>query len=290
MPPRPQSVHARPRRAAVGVLLAALLAGCGVPGMEPAPRASDAASSPGPAADGVRYGGGDDGVVAPDLADVRAPATASADGSIPVSGAGVGVAGEGDVRVDVYYDPACPWCRTLELQEGVALRALVADGGVTLVHRPLAFLDARWGGTYSTRAVNALAHVADADPERYPDLLEALLVQQPEAGEAEGLDDDRIAAIAAEVGVDPAVVSRFTDATTTPYRVALDDGGTEDRAAAARTFAPWVAAATHRAGLDLPEVTVPTVLVDGQPVGDWTEPGVLVTAVRDALAERAAGT
>lgn len=271
--------HPAPRAPRVrAVLLACLLA----------VTAACSSGSPGPAAvtgDGVRYGGGDEGVVPPALAHVTAPSSATADGGIPIGPGGVGTTGDGDVVVEVYYDPACPWCQRLEAMYGDALLDLVDAGGVTLVHRPLAFLDARWGGTYSTRAVHALAVVADATPELYPALHAALLEHQPEAGEPAGLDDDAIAALARDVGVPADVVDRFTATAGTAYEVETADG-TERRVTSSRVLAPWVAAATAQASVDLGEVSVPTVLVDGAPVGDWTEPGSLTALVASAVAAR----
>jgi hypothetical protein len=276
---RGQAMPTRPAPRARTVLVALLLvlvAAC-------------SGGSPGPAAvggDGVRYGGGDDGVLPPALADVRAPAAATADGGIPVGPGGVGTTGDGDVVVEVYLDPACPWCQRLEAMYGDALLDLVEAGGVTLVHRPLAFLDARWGGTYSTRAVHALAVVADEAPERYPALHALLLQHQPEAGDPAGLDDDEIATLARDAGVPADVVAGFTTAAPTGYRVATAGGGSEPRVTTSRTFAPWIAAATAQASADLGGVSVPTVLVDGERVEDWTEPGSLTARIAAALAER----
>jgi protein-disulfide isomerase len=277
MPTRPAR---RPRRAQA-VLLACLLAvttACG---------SADGAAPPAPpVGDGVRYGGGVEDAVPPVLADVRAPAAATPGGGIPIGPGGVGTVGSGDVVVEVYLDPACPWCQRLEQMYGDALLDLVEAGGVTLVHRPLAFLDARWGGTYSTRAVHALAVVADAAPEHYPALHRQLLAHQPEAGEAAGLDDDAIATIALDAGVPADVVARFTASVSTEYRVATADGGSERRGATSRVLAPWVAAATQQAYADLGEVGVPTVLVDGERVEDWSEPGSLTARVSAAVAAR----
>jgi protein-disulfide isomerase len=270
----------RPRRAQA-VLLACLLA------VTAACASADGAAAPAPpAGDGVRYAGGAEDAVPPALADVRAPAAAAPGGGIPGGPGGVGTVGDGDVLVEVYFDPACPWCQRLEQMYGEGLLDLVGAGGVTLVHRPLAFLDARWGGTYSTRAVHALAVVADAAPELYPALHRQLLAHQPEAGDAAGLDDDAIARIARDAGVPADVVERFTATVSAEYRVATADGGTERRGAASRVLAPWVAAATQQAYADLGEVGVPTVLVDGVRVEDWSEPGSLTARVSAAVAAR----
>ncbi|GIG36970.1 DsbA family protein [Cellulomonas pakistanensis] len=291
--PRPACTRlARTLRLLPGLLAACLvaapLAACGP---DPAPPVGTATATTTPtttpttdAGDGVRYGGGAEGVLPPALADVVAPAAADDRGGIPVSSAGVGVAGEGDVVVDVYADPACPWCARFDAQHAEALLVLVADGGVTLVHRPLAFLDDRFGGTYSTRAVHALAVVADGSPEHYVDVLHALMAHQPDPDDTEALTDLEIADLARAAGVPEAVVERFTAVAETPFEVATADGGTERRTATSRVLAPWVAAATHRAALDLGAVRVPTILVDGVPVEDWDETGRLADAIAAARA------
>ena len=270
------------RRTPARALRAALVA-CLV--LLPLAACSSGDVAPGDGGNQVWYGGGDEGVVPPALTDVTAPAAADDRGGVPISAAGVGVAGEGDVVVDVYADPWCPWCRRFDAQYADALTELVDRGGVTVVHRPLAFLDARFGGTYSTRVVNALAVVADASPEHYVAVLHALMAAQPPTDEPAGLSDDEIARLAVGAGVHPGVAARFTAVAPTPYRVTTP-GGTEERTATSRVFAPWVAAATNQAALDLPEVRVPTILVDGVPVDDWTEPGSLTDLVAAAVAAR----
>jgi len=281
--PSPWRTRARRSPSRVARVLGAVLAACLV-ALPLAACGGDAA--PGDGGNQVWYGGGDEDVVPPALADVPAPAAADERGGVPISAAGVGVAGEGDVVVDVYADPWCPWCQRFDEQYSDALMDLVAQGGVTVVHRPLAFLDARFGGTYSTRAVNALAVVADASPEHYVDVLHALMAAQPPTDDPAGLSDDEIARLAVDAGVHPGVAERFTAVSPTPYRVTTGSGGTEERTATSRVFAPWVAAATNQAALDLPEVRVPTILVDGVPVDDWSEPGSLTDLVADAVAAR----
>ena len=59
----------------------------------------------------VVYGQDAENVVAPALADVTSPAPANDTGGIPVSGSGgdaVGVVGDGDVDLTVYFDYMCP--------------------------------------------------------------------------------------------------------------------------------------------------------------------------------------
>jgi protein-disulfide isomerase len=231
------------------------------------------------AGNGVWHGGGADGVAAPSLADVETPAAADERGGIPVSAAGVGVAGDGDVVVEVFYDLLCPWCARFEEQFGPELDAAIEAGGVTVVDRPVAFLDARFGGTYSTRAVNALAVVADEAPDLFPAMVDTLLANQPQE-DGDGLSDDQIGALAAEVGVPAEVIERFTVTKTVPYTTS--DGETGE--AESRRFAAWTMAATQQADVDLGGLSTPTVLIDGERFEDWETPGALTTAIDAARA------
>jgi len=235
---------------------------------------STAAGSPG---SDVRLGGDAENVVAPALADVETPAAANAEGGIPVSKDGVGVAGADDVVIEVFFDPMCRWCALFEQQFRPELDAAVESGGVTVVDRPVAFLDMQSGGTYSTRAVNALAVVADEAPELYPAMVETLLNHYPQGAE-DGLTDEEIAGLAADVGVPAEVVDRFTATTSVPYTTA--DGETGE--AEARHFAAWVMAATAQANEDLGGLSTPTVLIDGQRFEGWQTPGALTEAIAAA--------
>lgn len=226
---------------------------------------------------GVWHGGGAEGVAAPSLRDVDTPAAADERGGIPVSAAGVGVAGEDDVVVEVFYDPLCPWCAWFEEEFGADLDAAIEAGGVTVVDRPVAFLDARFGGTYSTRAVNALAVVADETPDLFPAMVDALFAHQPQE-DKNGLTDDQIGDLAADVGVPAEVIDRFTATRTVPYTTADGESGE----AKSRDFAAWAMAATAQADADLGGLSTPSVLIDGERFEDWETPGALTAAIEAA--------
>lgn len=265
---------ARPRRAVlVAAVLAAvaLVAGCD---QGASPLDSRATASPEPTLDTsalVLPSG-----VVPTLSDVQAPSSADPTGGIPVSDEGVGVAGEGDVVVDVYFDFMCPYCGLLDQINGPDLDALVAEGGVTVVYHPVTILDRYSQGTaYSTRAVNAVAVVADREPEHVPAFIAALLADgtQPEEN-TEALTDAQIAQTAQDVGVSEAVTDTFT--ATAEFQ------GTQ-----LRTFVPWAAAVT--ALLPVNPATgyqsTPTLLVDGEWFAEnWMQSGTLRAAVEAAKA------
>ena len=51
------------------------------------------------------------------------------------------IVGAGPVRVDIFIDFQCPFCRRFELAAGPTLAGLVADQLASLVYHPMNFLD-----------------------------------------------------------------------------------------------------------------------------------------------------
>ncbi len=270
----------RRRALSVAAVLAAvtLMAGCGQ-GDGPGPldsRTTPASASPETTVEASDLVVPSD-VGIPELSAVLAPSSADASGGIPVSDDGVGVAGDGDVVVDVYFDFMCSYCGLLDQINGADLDELVAGGGVTVVYHPVSILDRlSEGAAYSTRAANAVAVVADLEPQHVPAFITALLsedVQPP--GSTTGLSDLEIAQIAQVVGVSPDVTDEFT--TTADYE------GSQ-----LRSFVPWTVAAT--ATLPVPpggaSAGTPSVLIDDEWFGseeqNWMHPGVLRAAVEAA--------
>jgi protein-disulfide isomerase len=227
----------------------------------------------------VAFGGGEEDVQRPALADVAAPEVAGDGGGVTVSADGVGDPGSAPVEVTVYLDFMCPFCGQFEAANGPVLADKVAAGEVAVTYHVVSILDSQSEGTfYSTRAANAAAVVADRDPDHYADFVSALFADQPEEGTA-GLTDAQIAEVAADVGVPADVTEQFTATTTGTYTA---DG--EQREGTWRTYAPWVAAVTGQAATDLGELRTPTVLIDGEPfTGDFTTAGPLEEAL-DAAA------
>jgi protein-disulfide isomerase len=216
----------------------------------------------------IAYSGSDVDTIA--LADVTAPSTAESNGAIPVGadGAAGEPAADGDVVVSVYFDYMCPYCGLFEQANDSELEKLREEGGVTVEYHMISFLDAQSaGGEYSTRAANAAAVVADKAPEQFSAFHSALFANQPEEG-TKGLDDDEIAKLATDAGVPQDVVDQFT--ATAPDQ-------------SWRSFAPWVAANTNQAGIDLEKISTPTVLIDGTKfAGDLYTAGPLTEAVEAA--------
>lgn len=209
----------------------------------------------------------------PAIADVTAPKGATSTGGIPVSAKGVGVPAGSGVTVDLYFDFLCPWCGKFDRSNAEDIAALVKEPGVTVVYHPISIMDQYSQGTsYSTRVANAAAVIADKAPDTFPAFVTAMFAEgtQPEENSA-GLTDAKIAEVASGAGVPQDVVSQLT--TTASFN------GTT-----ARTFAPWVAAATALTPVG-PNgyVSTPTILIDGTRwSGDYTTPGTFKAAVESA--------
>ncbi|MGN8245071.1 DsbA family protein [Cellulomonas soli] len=233
----------------------------------------------------VAYGGGEDTVVAPALADVTAPAGGDSSGGIPVSSDGVGSVGDDDVVVQVYMDFMCPYCGIFDRTNGAELDAFVESGDVTVTYHVLSFLDYTSQGTnFSTRAANASAVVADQAPEQYTAFISALYANQPEEN-SEGLSDTEIEQLALDAGVPQAVVDTFTETVTGTYSTQADaDADAVEHEGTWRTFAPWTAAVTQQALVDLGKISTPTILIDGEKFeGDFTTVGPLSEAITAAI-------
>jgi protein-disulfide isomerase len=135
----------------------------------------------------------------------RVPAGATPEGD------GV-VIGDGPVRVDIFIDFLCPFCRRFELSSAPTLTGLVADRLASLAYHPMNFLDEASTTSYSTRA--AAASGCAADRGRFPGYAHALFVHQPPEG-GPGLSDAELAGIGRTVGLaDAAFAACLSDA---PY-------------------------------------------------------------------------
>lgn len=224
----------------------------------------------------VAFGADVTGALAPQWDQVTSPTVADQSGGIAISDDGMGTVGDGDVVVDIYLDLGCPFCGQFEQLNHPALNELITNGGVSVVYHVIAFLDEQWAGSrYSTRAGNALAVVADQDPNHFDAFMSALYLNQPTEGTT-GLSDEEIAELASQVGVEPDVVERFTATVNGTVEVAGKDTPAQGTW---RTFAPWLAAGTSQAAEDLGKLSTPTILIDGQSFTDWGTPGALTNAV-----------
>jgi len=130
------------------------------------------------------------------MAEVSKPSQVPA-GATP-EGDGIAV-GDGPVRVDIYIDFLCPFCKQFELNANEVLAGLVKGHQATLVYHPMNFLDEASTTRYSTRASAASGCASDGG--RFTEFTHQLFVSQPPEGGA-GLTDQEITEIAVAAGVD----------------------------------------------------------------------------------------
>ncbi|WP_166982861.1 DsbA family protein [Paramicrobacterium fandaimingii] len=173
-------------------------------------------------------------------------------------------------NVVVYLDYMCPYCGQFEQANGEMLNQLTASGDITLEIHPIAFLNNLSQGTeYSTRSANAMAAVANYQPEAFLDANTALFANQP-AENSEGLTDDEIWSTLQSAGV-----------TDENVKKAMDN----------EEFSKWVGEVTDRAMdenlpyLDEPAPLsgTPTVIINGALYeGSITDTGALAQAIQQA--------
>jgi len=121
----------------------------------------------------------------------RVPAGATAEGD------GI-LVGQGPVRVDMFIDFLCPFCRRFELASGETLAELAAGGLASLAYHPMNFLDMASTTNYSTRATAASGCAADQG--RFVEYAHALFVGQPPEG-GPGLSDTELIDLAGVAGL-----------------------------------------------------------------------------------------
>ncbi|NJQ01243.1 DsbA family protein [Streptomyces zingiberis] len=190
---------------------------------------------------------------APDEAPSRVPTGAAA------GKAGL-AASTGAVRVDLYLDYLCPECRRTEQALATAVQDLVANGGVSVVHHPVAFLDDRSRPAgYSTRAASAAACAADEG--KFAEYSRILFAEQPPE-QGPGLGEAELVAAGREAGI---------------------TGATFERCVKEARYRPWVRYVSDVAASRKVALT-PTVMVEGRRI-DVTGPdpaAALARAVTEA--------
>ena len=149
--------------------------------------------------------------------------------------------GTGAVRVDVYIDFQCPFCKRFEEQAAARLSRLVRDGVIHLVYHPMTFLDALSTAAYSSRAAAASGCASDGD--RFAAYKDALFLNQPPEG-GPGLSDHELIELGRMVGLTAAAFGACV---------------------AGRTYLPWASFVSETAVARGVNGT-PSVFVAGVPV------------------------
>ncbi len=155
------------------------------------------------------------------------------------------------VNIVSYVDFQCPVCQAFEAANGEQIKSWVDSGVASIEIHPISFLDpSSLGNKYSTRAANASACVANDDPAKFYDVMQALFTNQP-AESTPGRSDKQILDVLKGAG---ASSNAITDCVKS------------------QKFANWVAAETQRVQSgEFPNTVTPTtfrgtptVFVDGK--------------------------
>jgi protein-disulfide isomerase len=107
-----------------------------------------------------------------------------------------------------YVDLQCPVCQAFEGANLTQVTKWVAAGKATLEIHPIAFLDQSSQGTrYSSRADNAMACVANFDPNAFLPAMKAMYIAQPAEGSS-GLPNSKILQILASAGASSSSITK----------------------------------------------------------------------------------
>jgi protein-disulfide isomerase len=185
--------------------------------------------------------------------------------------------GGGKVLIQAYEDFGCPICGQFEQQYGAQIKQLVTSGAAVIQYHPVAILDHSFtDNSYSTRAANAAAAVANYSPDTFY-AFHSLLYEkdvQPAEGTA-GLTDARLIELVKQVK--PSNLSKIEQA--------IKD----------QEFKNWVADRTDEftsnagplADVKFPSshtgAGTPTLIVNGQYWDGTTDFGSFVTKVGGAI-------
>jgi protein-disulfide isomerase len=185
--------------------------------------------------------------------------------------------GGGRVLIQAYEDFGCPVCQQFEEQYGAQIKQLVTSGAAVIQYHPVAILDHSFtDNSYSTRAANAAAAVANYSPDTFY-AFHSLLYEkdvQPAEGTA-GLTDARLIELVKQVK---------------PSNLAKIEQAIKDQ-----EFKNWVADRTDEftsnagplADVKFPSshtgAGTPTLIVNGQYWDGTTDFGSFVTKVGGAI-------
>ncbi|TAJ48651.1 MAG: hypothetical protein EPO52_11110 [Herbiconiux sp.] len=193
--------------------------------------------------DGILFEGSNTGSTSTDSSSITTVVTAA------IQPGGTPVPSDLDqstvLRITEYVDYASADVATFETTNGAALQSYVQAGYASLELHPVAL---EGPDSYSARAANAVACVANTIPDAAIAVHNSLVAKQPDLPEG-GLSNDELVTLVTDAGV-PA--------------------GTVDSCITGNEFSDWVTDATARAQANIPNsdvttlTTVPLVIMDGK--------------------------
>lgn len=121
-------------------------------------------------------------------------------------------AADGAVRAELFFDPMCPGCASVEREAGPRFLEAAKNGEIDLHMNPLSFLDRQSSDNYSSRAVNAVVEVAEHSPEHMMAFVTAIYSEENHPSEGSSytpVTDEDFANMAQSVGVPESVTANF---------------------------------------------------------------------------------
>lgn len=115
--------------------------------------------------------------------------------------------------LELWEDFQCPACRDFEEVLGVAVKKLADRNIVKVVLHPAAFLDARYTGENSSRAISAFGCATDLGPATAWEMHKQLFANQA-ATEGDGWDDAKLISIGQLAGIKGSDLSTFKKCVT----------------------------------------------------------------------------
>merc|ERR1712034_26131 len=101
----------------------------------------------------------------------------------------------------MYVDYLCPVCGAFEEANAELIETLVTTGQASIEIHPVSILDRASSGTrYSSRAANAVACVAENEPDSFWDAHATLFANQPDEGTS-GLSNSEIIGLFEGAGI-----------------------------------------------------------------------------------------
>jgi protein-disulfide isomerase len=197
---------------------------------------------------------------------------------------------DGKVLIQAYEDFGCPACQAFEQTNGTQIQQLIKSGAAVVQYHPVAILDNHFtDNSYSTRAANAAAAVANWSPDSYAafhELLYRTSVQPKEGGP--GLSDDRLIELVKQVKVSnlARITAAIRDQQFKAWVQARTDEFTSDSGSLKGVdFSKRLDQNGAQAG-----PSTPTVLVNGQYYDGTTDFGSFVTKVGGAASSTPASS
>lgn len=139
------------------------------------------------------------------------PPVADKEGGLTISAAGMGKKIDKVPTVQIFVDPMCPWCGKVGRVIDPEIGKMVKAGQINATYTFLSFLDKASTDHYSTRVDNALATVAEKDPDHFLAFEAAVFEEdfQPGEGDYQPVSDEKLAQQALKAGVSESVTAEM---------------------------------------------------------------------------------